>query len=1161
MTAQRDSVLQDLLATPVGRRWLLKAGLATAGAVAAAHLPDWDARRALAAEPSVLAAQSGTGTARPSVTTTLHFVLGEHGHAAPSATAARGASAGPLTDLTLIANGTRLPLIAHTAASRATLKAQGGVWGVMDLDAVTHYVPDVRLSAERAMVVTVQGTRGNKQVLVAQMWHSPAETVRAMAELAASGGGPHVLVGAEPHLKLLGLTPDQVTSPEHVAQLSTVGTVYTTAAAFVMHHPNVATIDKTTNTATKDLLLKAPEVHSFGDSISTLVRAGQDPSTLVPATDADGKTPSQIQLTDYSVNPPKVTTTGFSILRFNKDDQDFNTNFKSAVSAGLKGVRNSDDLGQVIDKPIADYPIGTPFRTWVQSQGVTPKARPYSPQLAAAGGLDVSVKNTGLLYGTYTQSTGGYSGGQVPLKIYNNWVRWMWVYVQYIQGKDENMSANASAKWPDTPYSQSLALLPQVFTVLGVPIWDTNTIDVTLDFPAGAHTARLLYCGLGSNINDGNWRQYFPAGAYPDAIAPTEEVLAAALLTGILTIGMTVFTLVADVAVESAWLKSRDIAEGLVPEKGAPSLIDQIRAVIDASAGWTAAEAGAAAVVGGAATYADVASNHSGANVWSILLDFASVIPKILFSPAFLQKFWGNIGQAILTNVAAGKVIEAIPIIGEMIAVMSIAGDVATLAEEATESAIAPWVIENEVNLTYQATVTVSRDLANNARTWPVTGRTWRLEAMVDGMRLLDPITGTLNPDGRTQSDPIEITATAPFGGTSIKWSFVVLDEAGNQVGAGVSAPYPNNDAKNPPSTIGFEITEVPEPISAQTVFERADTVTFSGTANGYTWSQQATDVGTITKAGIQQVVGVSVSTTAGVVGTSWKQDDRYYVRGVPIAENGTTIPLDVAPKQAYRRPPFLLFDPFVARQDIGNHVLLEPDDTSDAYNIRLVTLDPESGAINWNSNISVGVFPLPVSAAALHSSGQVVVINTATGRLAVLQPAATNPPPVATYTGGAGAQVGLLQSPTALTITNLGTVIVLEAGAAQLAAFDMYGQPAKYFGPNKDMYTQKLPSQVSYLDIAVDGANQIYLLYHTGDGSQVDDFHLDVYTETGEPLATHSPGVNIARLAVDYWRSIYGASFDPLTELGTTTPHVDSRLGVPEPAISRFDPNTPVQP
>ena len=47
----------------------------------------------------------------------------------------------------------------------------------------------------------------------------------------------------------------------------------------------------------------------------------------------------------------------------------------------------------------------------------------------------------------------------------------------------------------------------------------------------------------------------------------------------------------------------------------------------------------------------------------------------------------------------------------------------------------------------------------------------------------------------------------------------------------------------------------------------------------------------------------------------------------------------------------------------------------------------------------------------------------------------------------------------------------------------------------------------------------------------------------------------HIPRLAIDYWRSIFGANYDPLTELGTSTKHIDPRLGVAEPSLSRFDP------
>ena len=43
-----------------------------------------------------------------------------------------------------------------------------------------------------------------------------------------------------------------------------------------------------------------------------------------------------------------------------------------------------------------------------------------------------------------------------------------------------------------------------------------------------------------------------------------------------------------------------------------------------------------------------------------------------------------------------------------------------------------------------------------------------------------------------------------------------------------------------------------------------------------------------------------------------WKENDSYYLRGVPIDENGTTIELKPAASEGYARNPFLLFDSMV---------------------------------------------------------------------------------------------------------------------------------------------------------------------------------------------------------------------------------------------------------
>ena len=266
-----------------------------------------------------------------------------------------------------------------------------------------------------------------------------------------------------------------------------------------------------------------------------------------------------------------------------------------------------------------------------------------------------------------------------------------------------NLSLNPNATLPDTKYSKSLAICPQVFTLLGVPLWNTNTIDVTLDFPQGAHTARLLYCGLGSDIVGGGWRQYFPADAYPNGIAPTGEVLVPSLITGTLTIGLTIIALVTDIAIASFW---GDV-QSLVLELSTAALAEALKDAIQGLTALTALEALATSVFSGAATYTDI--ENSGAdlnNLWSILVPLGTIIPKILFNPKTVGLF-SRVAIDLVGREAAGKVIAALPAIGEAVAIISAIGDAITLAEAIGETIASPWVIENEVTLTYQATVTI----------------------------------------------------------------------------------------------------------------------------------------------------------------------------------------------------------------------------------------------------------------------------------------------------------------------------------------------------------------------------------------------------------------------------------------------------------------------
>lgn len=127
--------LVQLWATPVGRCWLIRAGLRSAAAVGAAQLPVWSVRTSLAAP-----AQQAAGARPPSVPRTLQFALpvsrpalteqppsqapagGQNSATKPDGPV-RGATTDAVTGPTLVGIRAAMSLVAHTATSRTALRA------------------------------------------------------------------------------------------------------------------------------------------------------------------------------------------------------------------------------------------------------------------------------------------------------------------------------------------------------------------------------------------------------------------------------------------------------------------------------------------------------------------------------------------------------------------------------------------------------------------------------------------------------------------------------------------------------------------------------------------------------------------------------------------------------------------------------------------------------------------------------------------------------------------------------------------------------------------------------------------------------------------------------------------------------------------------------
>ena len=563
------------------------------------------------------------------------------------------------------------------------------------------------------------------------------------------------------------------------------------------------------------------------------------------------------------------------------------------MSAAVTGVRNTGSLGAVIDQPLELEPAAA-TRTWVQSQGVAPQPRPYADPALLGSGLSIQVKNPGDVFGTKTVVNGGYSNGQVPLTLYNNWVRWIWVYVQYLGPGDANLSANPNASFPDTKYSQSVGLLSQVNTILGVPLWGTNSINVTLDLTRRArHTARLLFCGLGSDLSGGGWRQYFPADAYPGKIAPQDEVLVPALLTGFLTIGLTVFSLVTDLNAATAFIAIKEPTSELA--KAGVAIFDAILAL-----GLPVGEAVAVDVAAGNASAA-----VNGPNIFNLLLPLAAGIPKVLFTPEKAPA-WGRIGAAVAGVEGESAVLAAIPVIGEVLEVIDVLGDVATLAEECAETIVAPWVIENEINLTIPGH---GDGVDRHEPGVDVPGHGGLLEPRGEGGR---------GGDARTRS-PARSTRAAGSG--RIPWSCPSPRRSAGSRSSGASCSWIPRRPAGRHRGVGRRDERRPQRIRRRprrfTIqrdpghdrpprrrFTRADTDGLQHRGgrlhlvepdHGQRHARRQGDPG----GGRHRDLHL-----AGVAGVVWEQDDRFYLRGVPVAENGDTIALRPGDRPGLRAAP-----------------------------------------------------------------------------------------------------------------------------------------------------------------------------------------------------------------------------------------------------------------
>jgi hypothetical protein len=744
-----------------------------------------------------------------------------------------------------------------------------------------------------------------------------------------------------------------------------------------------------------------------------------------------------------------------------------------------------------------------------------------------------------------TQPDVGNSGGAIDITLdnVNNWfLRWLGMWVRFY-GTDPTAGPIPTSQLPsdtlstfqnahphnsDTATALFVGMLPPVDTLAGIPFLP-GTFAPVIKKPAQAASMEVLYGGLGKS------------GSVDD---PEDLRLAgenATVFFNYFVVGMYM-------AAGAAGLSS---AGSLFFDLCLKGLIAEIQAI-------------RTAIV-----------NHQSISPEALVLVFCKTVFDAGAS-ALIEK----IVQFVLTELAAATIIDSVPVIGTIARAVSVAIEAVNLAETTIEIAISPPIYRFNLVLTHTLTTTIQpQKLGNDPGRFPTTaaGETlyYRVSYLFDNgtPHLLAPVDVA---GGSATPIPVALS-NIPLGGrVNIVVGFYIR-RAGTPAGQndwcaaqGSTGLVDNNVAATP----DIHVENIKKPIQADTVYIHTSKTILDGSGR-HAWlpdldgshapaflplpNNQQPSLGGLRDITIRQDRYVGYAWQAysgGHKGCASKAPGQFdYAANVGVfpgnAEQGyasTGCGLASGSALSYS----LLSD------DAAN-VWLDPDNLY----LRPVSLGAAPAFPTPAAGLALGQLNLASSGLLLHPSGQIVSINTENSKLEMLRmpskavdEATASRLHLARTYAGTGSRPGLMRSPVAAAVSSDGVILVLEGsdGNNRIQAFDTGGNAVPYFSKQPRQYFLQLStaSNALYLDLAVENSGYLYVLSR-GDN---DVHRLDIYHagQAGPAPICSTVGINAARLAVDFWRSVYTLNYEVLR-----LPDGNIPATLTEPSISLWVPPAPV--
>lgn len=1061
------------LETEVSRRTFHKVALG-AGAVAALG-------------PALSSCRGGSSSRPSRERRALHFDLSSH----PAE-----------STFELRALGKRYPLALHTEETRnQALAANPSLGG----GTLTHYAEDVELSAEKLhmfSVTTVHPQRGFGLATVGV--HIPSDARAAVASQLRSVTGSDTSCPTGNVCGLCDQVPDEFV------------TGFDAAKAVVMHHPEIANLDKDIAAAVEVHICSSAAVVNLAVSIcgqGAAFEASPDYEdgwcVLVPQTNADGT--------------PMRDSAGKQVYDYRFSEQT-SRDLKPAVQDVLRRIKNDPALK---DKA---YTVRTHGET--DDGGDATSRLAQRLRLWQSNGVQVAATETGYQHNVwfkppvYTGRDGARSFG---LDIINMNFIWYGLYVEYLDPAGNpvpvpgegpmlsmlNSTALLKVGWVESDTFKWLDVIGSPPTVFGIPLVPYPR-HVELTLPEGATAARVMLCGPGA------WGKVDFAGS----------LIAGVLLTAIFQFALPTFFLCSGAGLDedkTLWDKFKTPAMKL----------KIFMAAVDA-----------------ARELANPGATHEAALIGSVESLLASLL-QVLLQLATTNP---DLAEWTAEKVAKEEAEEAVPFVGWVLRIVAIMGTVADMVASVSQITGNPLVIENVVTFAASVDLTVSCDPGDYQ--FPEEATYYEVQYTVAGAVYPDAPKGfdlsQAERGQRTLRVTIDGVPTTGRTDDAVEIWFYSGPDRKFLAGHG-RAKFTNRAGTDGSVTAAVTIEENPIPLTSATTYHQHRKLERK---NGqYVWNEDPATLrdpvierAGCSDGGLCELTNISVWVPGGMLGYSWMRGTQHLVKnvnaqeadpnpGMKLLETGQGAPTPVAYDKTA---------PFTPDNLNGRHFYLDPVDisiSSPAYHLRRLSLDPASG--QFKADGSWGKFAMKLDRLAVHPDGYVVGLSTNDHKLGILKlPSQAYPDDAhannAVLKLGYGEEDQFVKRPQALTVSRTGAILILEGeGSFSIKAFDRKGNPWKFFlGGTASTFPLEEPDG-KWLDIAIDDTEMLYVLSYTGTGTKAADYRLDVYDKRGTRLFRNT-GIAVARMTVDKWRRIYTLNQEVMKD----SPLVEPTVSVWMPSI-----------